>query len=102
MKQIDMVFETLKNLVPKQDYLKLRNDGEFLIVLNTNAEFQYLNATAKDIYIQCDGKKTIKDIYEYMLDEYDVDCEVMKHDIISVIREFQWKNLIVLKKLNIN
>lgn len=95
---MNTVYEFIKNLIPCQVYTKKRDNEDFLIVLNENLELYFLNETAKDFYKRCDSFNSIDNIYTSMLKEYDVDENVLKQDILSLIRDFQWQEIIELKE----
>lgn len=46
----------------------------------------------------CDGKRTINDICNHMLSEYQVSPEIIQNDIVKIIRDLQWNKLIKLSK----
>lgn len=92
------LFNTINELIPIQNFIKLRNNNNFLILMSDNLEIQYLNEVAKDFYLFIDGKRKVKEIIDKMLGIYDVEKEVLQKDIIHLIRDLQWKNLIILKE----
>ena len=57
-----MVFEKMKTLIPHKSCQKFRCDSEFTIVKNFANKTVYLNSTASDIFMLCEGKKSIDDI----------------------------------------
>lgn len=91
-------YELIKNLVPCQLFIKKRDDGEFLIILNEHLELYFLNETAKDFYTRCDSSKTIDDICNLMIEVFDVEENILKRDILFLIRDFQWQEIIELKE----
>ena len=95
---MNTVYEFIKNLIPCQIYTKKRENGDFLIISNENLELYFLNETAKDFYMRCDSFSSIDNICNSMLKEYDVDENVLKQDILSLIRDFQWQEIIELKE----
>ncbi len=94
---MDVIYNKLKKLKPYSIAMKTRENGDFLIVKNNHQDIFYLNDTSRYIYELCDGKKNIDDIYQKMLLEYDVSEELLRDDLISIIRDFQWKNILHLK-----
>ncbi len=50
-----MMFEKMKSLIPKKFCQKFRKDSEFILVINYANKMIYLNFTAGDIFILCDG-----------------------------------------------
>ena len=94
-----MVFEKLSPLFPIQTCLKKRENGEFLIVMSKKANIFYLNEVAHFIYENCDGTQTIWDIRRKILSEYEGTTEsAVTEDLVNMIRDFQWQNIIELRK----
>ncbi len=94
-----MVFEKLSPLFPIQTCLKKRGNGEFLIVMSKKANIFYLNEVAHFIYENCDGTQTIGDIRRKILSEYEGTTEsAVTEDLVNMIRDFQWQNIIELRK----
>lgn len=92
------VYEEIKELCPISTAVKARNDGEYLIIVNDEFEFQFLNIVASDIYCMCDGTNTIESIIEKMYRVYDVNKDELIGDICNLMRDLQWKKLIKLRK----
>lgn len=95
---MNIVFDKMKLLVPKQNATKCRENGDFLITLNYNLDIYYLNEISKDFYLLCDEKRTILDIVLALKDIYEVEISVLESDIIELIRDLQWKKIITLKE----
>ena len=94
-----IVFEKLSPLFPIQTCLKKRENGEFLIVMSKNTDIFYLNEVAHFIYENCDGTQTIGDIRRKILSEYEGTTEsAVTEDLVNMIRDFQWQNIIELRK----
>lgn len=97
-----MGYDLLKNYIPIHSYKKCRDNEDFLIVMNFEGDIYYLNETAKYIFLNFDGKKTIKDIFENMKNKYDANNEdelILKKDLTEIIRDFQWQNIINLMEV---
>lgn len=92
------MFEKMKSLIPYKSCQKFRHDSEFVIISNYANKITYLNSTAGDIFMLCDGKSTINDICNHMLSEYQVSPEIIQNDIVKIIRDLQWNKLIKLSK----
>ncbi len=93
-----LTYKMVKKYIPVKSYLKEKNNGEFLIVSSNSLDIYYFNNTAKDLYELIDGKRTVEFIFNRFLSEYDVSEDVLQMDIINILRDFQWKNLILLKR----
>ncbi len=87
----------MRNLIPIKNAQKYRADGEFLIVMSHGHSIQYLNEVAKDFYLLSDGNRKVGDIVGIILNEYDVSQDVLENDILELIRNLQWNNLVLLK-----
>ena len=92
-----MIFESLKNKVPNNHSLKQKINDDILIVSSRKLEIFYLNNTAKDFLLLCDGVRSLNDIKNELLCMYDVDAATLEEDIVELVRDLQWMNLIVLK-----
>ncbi|GHV32531.1 hypothetical protein FACS1894167_15510 [Synergistales bacterium] len=93
-----MIFELLKDIKVETKALKQREEGDFLIVMSKDLKISYLNSMAKDVYSRLNETNTIADIYDELLNEYDVAEDVLKADLISLMRDLQWQSLIRLKR----
>lgn len=91
-------YDFLKDYIPVRSALKTRKDGEFLIASNRNSEIYYLNGTAREMWGMLDGNMTVEGLCAEFLGEYEVDRGTLERDIVSFIRDMQWKKLIRLKK----
>ena len=93
-----LVYELFKDYIPNKNCVKEKENGEFLIVSSPTLDVYYFNNTAKDFYQAIDGERSINDIVDYLLEEYDVKKEVLILDFVNVLRDFQWKQLVVLSR----
>lgn len=93
-----MVFELIKHMRPKQKCLKAREEGEFLIVQSPCMDILYLNAVAKDFFLKSGNGKSLEEIRNEMLSEYAVSFDVLTEDLTNLIRDLQWKNLLILEE----
>lgn len=92
------IFDTIENYIPIKNCVKEKDNGSLLIVSNDENEIIYLNETSKEIYRLCEGNNTIADIAKSILSEYDVSEEEFKQDLVDIIRDLQWKKILLLKK----
>jgi hypothetical protein len=92
-----MVFELIKNYKPFSIAAKTRKEGNFLIVMADDLSIYYLNQVALDFYNLCDGTISIEKALDILINEYDVDIEILKKDIMILIRDLQWSKIIRLK-----
>ena len=91
-------YEFIKGYIPIKNALKTRENDSFLIVANQESNVYYLNGTGREICENIDGSKSINEICECLLSEYDVSREVLERDLTSFVRDMQWKKLLRLKK----
>ena len=92
-----MVFEWLKNKVPVATYIKKRINGDMLIVCSENLVMYYFNATAAFFLDSVDGKLTVAEIKNKFLECYDVEEQELEKDFVEMIRDLQWKKILVLE-----
>lgn len=92
-----MVFEWLKDKVPIATYVKKRMNDDILIVCAETLSMYYLNATAAFFLNSADGKSTVGDIKEKFLQKYDVDEHELEKDFVDMIRDLQWKQILILE-----
>jgi hypothetical protein len=47
----------------------------------------------------CDGKRSIDEIINDMLMIYDISKEEIENDVVPMVRDMQWNNILNLKEL---
>jgi len=74
-------------------------DGEAIILSAEDSSVHSLDEVGTRIWEMADGKKTIKEIIEALLEEYDVEFDQLKQDVIDFVNELKSKekSLISLK-----
>lgn len=92
-----MIYEWLKTKKPSGSILKKRINEDILIVCSRDLEVYYLNRTAGFIINAIDGNKSIEDIKFEVLQNFDVDEHDLESDMVDIIRDLQWKQLITLE-----
>ena len=96
-----LVFKHLSLYIPIKQHFKFKKEGSIGIVNNTfDFKLMYLNETALTVFELIDGKRTIADIFEILLQEYNVQKDILKSDLINIIRDFQWGKIIRLKNVS--
>lgn len=93
------VYTLIKEYIPIKDTLREKENGKFLILANKNSDIYYLNDMARVMYSLIDNKISIDDIYTKIKQEYEVNDNELKADIVDFIRDLQWKKLIRLKEV---
>lgn len=92
-----MIFEWLKNKVPKASFVKARRNDDLLIVCANSLVIYYFNRTAAFFLENVDGVSTVGEIEEKFLAKYAVDERMLENDLIDMIRDLQWKKILVLE-----
>lgn len=92
-----MIYEIIKNKVVFPTILKTRENLGMLVAMNENSEIYYLNETAKDILLASNGKHSVEEIVDIIMQSYDVEKEILQSDIVSILRDLQWKNLVYME-----
>lgn len=94
---IVVVYDFFKDKIPRVIALKTRENEDFLIAESDGLDIFYLNETAKNFLELCDGKRKIEEIKEMFLKDYVIDENSLEQDIVNLIRDLQWKNIIRLE-----
>lgn len=89
----------MSHLIPFKTCVKYKENDDLLIVSTENSDILYLNETSKDFYLFCDGQSNIDEITDKMVRIYDISKNEIKNDIVSMIRDMQWNNILNLKEL---
>ncbi|MGC9489956.1 MAG: PqqD family protein [Thermovirgaceae bacterium] len=84
----------------------VRNSGlvwsdleEDTVLLDADAGTYYtLNEVAASVWEKIDGKRTIGDIVELMLEEYDVERATLERDMEDLVADLEDKGLVERKK----
>lgn len=92
-----MIFEWLKNKVPVAIYVKKRTDNNISIVCAEDLVIYYLNSTAAFFLDSVDDKLTVNEIKNKFLESYDVEEQELEKDFIEMIRDLQWKKILILE-----
>lgn len=95
---MNVVFDRMKSLIPFKTCRKERMNENFTIIGSQNGEIVYLNETSGEFYGLCDGRRNISQIIDEMLTIYDADRTELEEDIISLIRDLQWNDIIGLRE----
>jgi hypothetical protein len=76
---------------------KIRKENDSCYVIYNKKTCVHLNSTAGVIYEYCDGNRSIYEILELLKEQYDVDVENLKRDLIWQLRVFQRSELISIR-----
>ena len=96
---MNIIYSKMSHLVPFKTCTKYKENGDILIVSTEDSDVLYLNETSKDFYLLCDDKRNIENIVNEMLLIYDISKEEIEGDIVSMVRDMQWSNILNLKEL---
>ena len=97
-----LIYKKFSQWIPYPIYKKMRLEENGLsIVASSEYRIYYLNETATTFLSLVNGKRTIEEIIKIMHAEYKVEREVLVQDIIELLRDLQWKRIIILQKKNI-
>ena len=66
-------------------------DGEAIILSAEDSSVHSLDEVGTKIWELADGKKTVKEIIEALHEEYDVEFDQLKQDVLDFISELQKK-----------
>ncbi|MDR2519001.1 MAG: PqqD family protein [Spirochaetaceae bacterium] len=94
-----IAFSHLADYIPVRKDLKLRIEGAIGIVSNaSDYRIDYLNESALAVFQLIDGKRNVAEIARCFREETAAAEAVFEHDLVELLRNFQWQKLIVLKK----
>lgn len=96
---MNIIYDNLSKLVPYKTCIKEKKNDDLLIVFNINSEILYLNEVSRDFYELCDGNNSISVIISKLMEIYDVSLQQLEEDIVSLIRDMQWDNILGLKEI---
>ena len=68
--------------------------GETLVLDDQQGRVHQLNSTASFIWKRCDGKTTIQQIVNALIDNFDVELEVARRDVTEVVAKLRSLNLL--------
>lgn len=90
--------------MPSEDMLVKQIQGEFVIiplrrgVADLEDVFFKLNADAKAMWDKLDGKKTLKEVAQELILEYDAALELMERELLELAEEFLKMGMLVSVK----
>ena len=92
-----MIFEWLKEKIPHCSYVKKRMNGNIMIICSDSLTIYYLNETAALFIELSNGKTNVEEIKQQFLQRYNVEEKELENDIVDVIRDLQWKKILILE-----
>jgi len=73
-------------------------DGE-MVLLDMNSENYFgLDTVGTDIWQAIQEKETLQDVFEVLMDKYEVEEEVLKKDLLSFVEKLEKNGLIEVKE----
>lgn len=79
----------------KRDHLITRElKNEFIIIDTENGQIHSLNKTAAMIWQMSDGKLSIDNMAQHVLEKFDASFDKAKSDVEKILRDFHKKGLI--------
>jgi ornithine carbamoyltransferase len=74
-------------------------DGE-MVLLDMNSENYFgLNAVGTDIWLAMQKKETLAEVFVLLLEQYDVEEEVLKKDLVAYVKKLQENGLIKITQI---
>ena len=71
--------------------------GEEYVILDAKGDrFTHLNATAREIYLLCDGSRSTDDVARALADAFEVDAETARADTAKAIEELMELGILIL------
>ncbi len=68
--------------------LKGRDLGDEYIFYDSSGEkLHILNGTAREIYLLCDGSRTLSEVADSMKEMYEVDEETARSDVLDTVQQ---------------
>ncbi len=90
--------------VPSEDVVAREIEGELVIVPLTSGigdmedELYTLNDSGKAIWDRLDGKKTLSNIVDELITEYDVDRNEIEEDVIGLVSELLKRKMLLFNE----
>ncbi len=81
----------------KSELWKRLSDNEGVVVDTVRAVEHTLNDTAMRIFELCDGESTVSDIARKITEEYEVDFEKSRQDVVKCIAKLEELNIVTYK-----
>ena len=89
-----VVKKILLESVPHVEAVKMREEGDVLIVVGDDKRLLFFNEVAKDFLLLCDGRRQLKEIIDELGEIYDVEKNQLTDDLIETIQDLQYKRIL--------
>ena len=98
-----LIYKKITSLVPVPIYKKMRLEEKGLsIVASEEYKIHYLNETATTFLSLVDGIKRLDEVVAIFFKEFGIkkeeEIKMLIKDIIELIRDLQWKRIIILRE----
>ena len=94
LESYSVVKKILLESVPHVEALKMREEGENLIVTGNKHELLFFNEVAKDFLLLCDGRRRLAEIVDALAEIYDAEKNLLTDDLIDTIQALQYKRIV--------
>ena len=91
-KKEEITWESVVQRDPEQEFSMI--DDEVVMLSLKNGEYYALNSVASRIWEIIDDRKTVKEITEILMEEFDVDEATCLKDTLECLYDFREKELI--------
>ncbi|MCF8346876.1 MAG: PqqD family peptide modification chaperone [Bacteroidales bacterium] len=88
----EITMETVVQRDPEQEFSAI--DGEVVMLSLKTGEYYALNSVASRIWEIMEKQKTVKELTEQLMEEYDVDPDTCVTDTLECLNDFQQKSLL--------
>lgn len=72
-------------------------DGEVLLIHLQSGDYFSLNSTGTKVWESIDGSRTVQDLVELVLAEYDADKDQVVADVLSLVNDLADEGLVVCR-----
>ena len=100
---MDMILALDRAYHPSEDVVAREIQGEFILIpitsgvvdLDDEGAIFTLNETGKAIWDKLDGKKTLKDIVDELILDFEVSLPEIEKDVLGLIKELFKRKMVV-------
>lgn len=79
----------------RTDLISRKADGEALILDRSAGKVHQLNSTASYIWDHCDGARTVEEVVAGLANDFSVDIETARRDVLKTLEVFEHLGLLV-------
>jgi pyrroloquinoline quinone biosynthesis protein D len=78
-----------------KDFLWRNVNGEAVLLNPKDGSYFGLNSVGCSFWEKADGKRSLGEIIELLLEEYDVDRKHLEEDLLSLVSEMEKQNILI-------